>query len=297
MTNTERIQANNAELRECIQMAENLPDVGTGGTPTPTQEKTINIVENGTVEVVPDEGYALSKVTANVNVPIPDGYIQPSGELEVTENGTHDVTAYASVNVNVEASGSEDTRFKDYFEGTMTEIDDDTITQLKAFAFRSAITLTSAHLPNVKSVGQSTFRECNALKTVDLPNLTGLTGTYFCSGCEILTQVIIPKVSGLSNYSFQNCSKLARLEVGNIGSIGTGCFASDDELETLIIRKTGSNIATLSNVNAFNSTKIQNGTGYVYVPKALVDAFKSATNWATYAAQIRAIEDYPEICG
>ena len=37
MTNTERIQANNAELREAIEMAESLPDVGEGGEPTPTQ--------------------------------------------------------------------------------------------------------------------------------------------------------------------------------------------------------------------------------------------------------------------
>ena len=291
MTNTERIQSNNAELREAIEMAEKLPDAG--GVVNPVIEP-LEVIENGTY-TAPDgvDGYS----PVSVNVPIPDGYIKPIGELQVTENGTHDVTAYESVNVNVEASGNEDTRFKDYFEGTMTEIDDDTITKLKPFAFRSATTLTSARLPNVKSVGQSTFRECDALKTVDLPNLAGLTGAYFCQGCEDLTQVNIPKVTGLSNYSFTNCGKLARLELGNVGSIGTGCFASNDALETLIVRKTGSNITTLANVNAFNGTKIQDGTGYVYFPKELVDAQKSATNWSTYAAQIRAIEDYPEICG
>jgi hypothetical protein len=77
MTNTERIQANNADLRECIELAENLPNAGGGGESTPTQEKTIDITENGTVEVIPDEGYALSKVTANVVVPIPEEYIVP----------------------------------------------------------------------------------------------------------------------------------------------------------------------------------------------------------------------------
>ena len=48
-----------------------------GGASTPTQEKTVEITENGTVEVVPDEGHALSKVTAKVNVPVgdlPSGY-------------------------------------------------------------------------------------------------------------------------------------------------------------------------------------------------------------------------------
>ena len=71
------------------------------GTANPTQEKNVEITENGAVEVLPDDGYALSKVTVNVNVPVPDGYIQPSGTLAITKNGTHDVTAFASAEVNV----------------------------------------------------------------------------------------------------------------------------------------------------------------------------------------------------
>jgi hypothetical protein len=36
---------------------------------------------------------------------IPDSYIQPTGTKSITENGTHDVKAYASVEVNVPTSG------------------------------------------------------------------------------------------------------------------------------------------------------------------------------------------------
>lgn len=129
MTNTERIQANNAELREAIEIAEKLPEAG-GGVAEPIIE-SLAITENGTytapdgvdgyspvtVNVPIPDGYikpigtkeitengthdAKAYESVNVNVPIPEGYIQPSGELEVTENGTHDVTAYASVNVAI----------------------------------------------------------------------------------------------------------------------------------------------------------------------------------------------------
>lgn len=55
---------------------------------------TLEITENGTKDV---ESYG----SVVVNVPIPDGYVQPSGDLEITSNGTKDVTNYASVTVNV----------------------------------------------------------------------------------------------------------------------------------------------------------------------------------------------------
>ena len=46
------------------------------------------------------------------------------------------------------------------------------------------------------------------------------------------------------------------------------------------------------------SSLIHLGTGYIYVPKALLsddDAtkdYRRATNWSTYADQFRALEDY-----
>lgn len=60
--------------------------------------QTLEVTENGTY-AVPDgvDGYGV----VTVNVPIPDGYVRPSGTLEVDENGTFDVLGYASVDVNV----------------------------------------------------------------------------------------------------------------------------------------------------------------------------------------------------
>lgn len=50
------------------QIAAALEGKAAGGGTTPTQEKTVEITENGTTEIVPDSGYALSKVCVMVNV-------------------------------------------------------------------------------------------------------------------------------------------------------------------------------------------------------------------------------------
>ena len=54
----------------------------------------------------------------------------------------------------------------------------------------------------------------------------------------------------------------------------------------------GGDLCSLDSTNAFTGTPIASGTGYIYVPAVLIDSYKAATNWSTYAAQFRALEDY-----
>lgn len=62
------------------------------------QEKTVTPTKS-VQEVVADAGYdGLSKAIVNA---IPNEYIIPSGELQITENGNYDVTEKSSVSVNV----------------------------------------------------------------------------------------------------------------------------------------------------------------------------------------------------
>jgi hypothetical protein len=94
-----------------------------------------------------------------------------------------------------------------------------------------------------------------------------------------------------------NCNSLKKLDFGSLSNgIGGAAFYSCSSLNTLILRY-ADGVPALSNKNAFTSTPIALGTGYIYVPQDLVEQYKEATNWSLFADQIRAIEDYPEICG
>ena len=100
----------------------------------------------------------------------------------------------------------------------------------------------------------------------------------------------------ISRYgSFMGCSNLEKIDFDVLEEMNNADFYQCSALTAVIIRSPA--VCAMSDSNAFKLTPIESGTGYIYVPAALVDSYKAATNWSVYADQIRAIEDYPDICG
>ena len=72
-----------------------------------------------------------------------------------------------------------------------------------------------------------------------------------------------------------------------MSTVGASAFYGCTALASLTLRNT--EVVTLAGATAFTNTPIASGTGYIYVPSDLVDSYKAATNWSTYADQIIAI--------
>lgn len=161
-------------------------------------------------------------------------------------------------------------------------------------AFSNCTSVVSISLPAAKTVGNWAFMQCSKLATVSLPEATTLGSAAF-STCAALTSVTIPKATSLPSQCLYNCTSLQKIDLPAVTSISDSVFMMDGKLTAVILRST--TLVTLGNKSAFSSSGISAGTGYIYVPSSLVSSYKTATNWSTYAAHIRAIEDYPDITG
>lgn len=239
----------------------------------------------------------LQTILDKVNA-LPDaesGGITPTGTLQIAENGTYDVTEYASAVVNVESSGGSDTSAEDaLITRSATAYTNARVTSVGNCAFYSNTTITSVSFPNATTIGNEAFRGCTKLATLNFPAAKTI-GQHSFRGNPTMTEAVFPAVTSLGGYAFRENTALKKVDFGRSPTIPTYAFYGCAALTTLVLR--GASIASLGSTNAFTNSSIAAGTGYIYVPSALVDTYKAATNWSTYADQIRAIEDYPAITG
>lgn len=112
---------------------------------------------------------------------------------------------------------------------------------------------------------------------------------YALRGRQQLSEVNLPNVARVGIYGFYQCSKIELLDFPNVKELNNSAFAQCANLKTIILRN--EYVVTLKNTNCFTGTPILTGTGYIYVPDNLVEQYKVATNWSTYAAQIKPLSE------
>lgn len=162
-------------------------------------------------------------------------------------------------------------------------------------AFDTCTSLKTINLPDsIETIKQEVFRYCQELSNIHLPNnLKGELGASCFYGCRKLEEITIPiDVTKLRYSCFDGCTSLAKVTLQqNIVSIERSCFSGCSKLATLLINNV-TQVPTLEAISAFSNTPISKGTGYIYVPDDMVDSFKSATNWSSFADQIKPISEY-----
>lgn len=174
---------------------------------------------------------------------------------------------------------------------TITSYSSDTLTSVGAFAFHSCTKLTSVNLPKATSLSNSAFNNCTALTSINIPLVTSITTQSFY-GCSALETLNLPSVKTTGTQGIRNCKKLTRVDFGAVTNIGALTLDSCSLLDTLIVRT--SSVCTLGNTSALSGTKIASGTGYIYVLDTLIDQYKQATNWSSFASQIKPISELGE---
>lgn len=222
------------------------------------QEKTVDITENGETVITPDdENTTLSKVTVNVDVPMKE---EQEKVIDITSNGTTEVTpdeGMALSKVTVNVA-------------VESGGGEDT---LRAWLLN---TLTEININDEIQFGSKRLY-CSSLVKFSAPNLSGACGGFV----------------------FYGCGRLRYIDIGKATSLDINAIGGLHSIETIIMRKSDA-VVSLNNkfVNNQSITKEDyDYFCYFYVPKALIEDYKVATNWSNYANRFRAIEDYPEITG
>lgn len=113
----------------------------------------------------------------------------------------------------------------------------------------------------VTNIGEYAFSSCYSLVSITIPNgVTNIAAGAFAS-CYSLASITIPNgVTNIADRVFYNCYSAA--------------FYDFTAYTT---------VPTLTNTNAFNGIPAD---CQIRVPAALVDTWKAATNWSTYASHI-----------
>ena len=157
-------------------------------------------------------------------------------------------------------------------------------TSIGEYGFYGCSNLTSINLPAATVIGRSAFYACSKLTNANLPLVTAIPKEAFYNN-TLLSNIDLSAATLIDQSAFNGCGNLTSINLPVVTSIGNYAFFNCKNLATLIIRS--SSVATLVKVAALSGCE----NVVIYVPDDLVDSYKEATNWSTYASKIKSISE------
>ena len=249
-------------------------------------------------QIIADQQYdGLSKVVVNA---IPDEYIIPSGEINISQNGTYDVTDKASAKVNVpEKQLGTKTITKN---GTYKASDDDLDGYSEVEVETSGVDINDYYVTSgnynkipmyIKKIPlidtsavtnmNSMFSGCKSLTTIpqlDTSNVTNMR--YMFYDCNSLTTIPLIDTSAVTNMNsmFYNCKNLISIPQLNTSNITDmdDMFYNCSYLTTIPQLDTSnvtsmiymfSSCKSLTTIPQLNTSKVTNMSNMFYDCKSL----------------------------
>lgn len=161
----------------------------------------------------------------------------------------------------------------------------DGVTRIESDAFYNNSSFASVAIPSsVTSIGSEAFNSCRPLALVTIPSGVTSIESFAFDYIYSLASITIPSgVTSIGYQTFGNCYSLASVAIpSSVTNISTNAFNGCNGIAFYDFTNHTS-VPTLSNTNAFSGIAAD---CKIRVPAALVDAWKAATNWATYADHI-----------
>ena len=228
----------------------------------------LGVCPNGTVTVDWGDGTTPDTLTGTRTTTVkwtPNHAYSTPGEyvIKLTVNGTMGFYGdFVSGSSILRYSSGDDNRNFVYRNSVQKIEIGNGVTSVGDSAFYYCYSLSSITIPDsVTSIGQYTFSVCYSLSSITIPDgVTSIASRAF-NNCYSLTSITIPDgVTSIASYAFYYCYSAAFYDFSNHTSV-----------------------PTLASTDAFSHIPAD---CQIRVPASLVDAWKTATNWSTYADHI-----------
>lgn len=209
--------------------------------------------------------------------------------------------------------------------------ENDRVTTVGHSAFADCWHVTSVSMPNVTEIGNAAFQSCKGLTEVDFPNATNIGSNALertaistidfskitsvgdsafsetsikeailpsvtdinCAfrNASALVKITIPQVTTFDMQAFMGCAALTTIDTSSLtGSIPWNTTGGCSSLKTLILRSEEA-VPMLNDIR--DGVPVwSNGQGHIYVPRALLEVYKTSNNWSTLTDNFRVLEDY-----
>ena len=134
-----------------------------------------------------------------------------------------------------------------------------------------------------KTIGDDAFYDCTSLTNITIPDSVTTIGDKAFYNCTSLTNITIPdSVTSISHSAFRDCTSLTNITIpDSVTSIGYVAFYGCTSLTNIYLNP-------ITPPSLGDTSAIPNITT-IHVPVGSGDAYKSATNWSSYADRI--VED------